>query len=185
LEDILTEKRNKIAFNKTSYKKAIFNNDIEKLNFLYHNDTRNKYLILAELFQILDTEERDFFTGKKNIFIDKVNNGEITIPIDNYFRSNLDTNNVALLTNISLAHLNVESDGSINKTFISYSQQYIKHQSRYFIINIIFFIGQIDLKKGENDYSFFIVRDNFKDPEFLKGLSSFIGANLIGLLSFI
>ena len=60
-----------------------------------------------------------------------------------------------------MAHLNVESDGNINKTFISYSQQYIKHNNRNYIINLIFFVSQIDLKEGDNDYSFFIVRDNF------------------------
>ena len=85
------------------------------------------------------------------------------VPIDNYFRSNLDTDNVALLTNISLAHLNVESDGNINKTFISYSQQYIKHKNKYYMIDIIFFVGQADLKEGDDDYSFFIVKDNFSN----------------------
>ena len=80
--------------------------------------------------------------------------------IDYNFRSSINTQE-NLFTNISLAHLNLESDGDINKTFITYSQQYIKHDNRNYVINIIFFMSQDNLKEGDNDYTFFVVKDNF------------------------
>ena len=80
--------------------------------------------------------------------------------IDYSFRNSVDIIGEDLFTNVSFAHLNVENDGDINKTFIIFSQQYIKHEKRYYIINIIFFINQIDLKEGDNDYSVFIIKDN-------------------------
>ena len=65
------------------------------------------------------------------------------------------------ITQLSLAHLNLESNGNINKTFITYSQQYIKNNGSYYIINIVFYLSQLDLKEGDDDYTFFVVRDNF------------------------
>ena len=82
------------------------------------------------------------------------------VNIDYNFRYSINTKE-DLLTNISLAHLNLESDGDINKTFITYSQQYIKYKERNYIINIIFFINQDNLREGDNDYTFFVVKDNF------------------------
>ena len=79
---------------------------------------------------------------------------------DYFFRHFLDTDE-DLYTRISLAHLNVENDGNINKTFITYSQQMLKYNDRYYIVNIVFFINQINLKEGDNDYTSFIIKKNF------------------------
>ena len=123
-----------------------------------NNFVPNNYILNPQVETDLDLDF--FYSYQVDNFFEELNWFSL---IDYDFRNKINIYDEDLATNINLAHLNVESDGSINKTFISYSQQYIKHQSRYFIINIIFFIGQIDLKKGENDYSFFIVRDNFSD----------------------
>ena len=42
-------------------------------------------------------------------------------------------------TRISLAHLNYENNGDINKTFIEYSQQYLMNNDENYIISIVFF----------------------------------------------
>ena len=60
-------------------------------------------------------------------------------------------------TRLSLAHLNYENNGDINKTFIEYSQQYLINNDENYVISIVFFIDQIDLEEGDNDYSSFIV----------------------------
>ncbi|ORX61211.1 ankyrin [Piromyces finnis] len=88
LQNINNEKRNEISINKGAYKKAIYSNDFEQLNYLYNNDTRDKEITLSEIFQILDKEEREYFTGVKFDFIDKVENGELDIH-DEYFLHNL------------------------------------------------------------------------------------------------
>jgi len=88
LEKIINEKRNEISIDKGAYKKAIYSNDFEQLNYLYNNDTRDKEVILSEIFQILDKEEREYYTGVKFDFLEKVENGEISIN-DEYFLRNL------------------------------------------------------------------------------------------------
>jgi len=65
-----------------------------------------------------------------------------------------------LFVSTSLANMNVENDGNINKTFVTFSQQYLKYDDRHYIVNIIFFINQINLKEGDNDYTSFIIRKN-------------------------
>ena len=89
---------------------------------------------------------------------------------DYKFRESINFEEDKYYYKISLAHLNAENDGNINKTFITYSQQYIKCNERYFFINIIFFKNQINLKEGDNDYSSFIVKDNYT-----KGIDERIG----------
>ena len=59
--------------------------------------------------------------------------------VDYDFRSSINNSKYNLVTNISFAHLNQESEGDINKTFISYAQQYIREDNREYIFNIIFF----------------------------------------------
>ena len=59
--------------------------------------------------------------------------------IDFDFRSSVNNSEYDLITNISFGHLNQESDGYINKTFITCAQQYIKYDYREFFFNIIFF----------------------------------------------
>jgi hypothetical protein len=61
---------------------------------------------------------------------------------------------------ISLAHLNNEHNGNINKSLIITSQQYIKRNDKNYIINIIFFLKQNILNKKTNEYSTFIIRKN-------------------------
>ena len=36
----------------------------------------------------------------------------------------------------------------------------MKYDDRHYIVNIIFFINQINLKEGDNDYTSFIIRKN-------------------------
>ena len=119
-----------------------------------NNFVPNNYL-LNPLVEVGDYG-RDHMNKENNFFYEE--NWFKILDYDFRKSINLDED---LLTNISLAHLNLESDGNINKTFITYSQQYIKHANRTYIINIIFFISQNDLKEGDNDYTFFVVKDNF------------------------
>ena len=82
--------------------------------------------------------------------------------IDYDFRKAVNTK-VDSSVKISLAHLNIENDGYINKTFITYSQQYIKYDDRKYIINIIFFINQGNLNEGDSDYTSFIIKNNLSN----------------------
>ena len=50
------------------------------------------------------------------------------------------------MTNISLIHLNEESDGDINKTFITYAQQQFKVGFLDHFYYITFFRNQSNLK---------------------------------------
>ena len=78
---------------------------------------------------------------------------------DYQFRKSINTKQ-KLYTKISLSHLNIEHEGGINKTFITYSQQYLKNENKLYIINIIFYLNQINLQEGDNDYSSFIIKIN-------------------------
>ena len=82
---------------------------------------------------------------------------------DYHFRNSINTSKYDNFINISFAHLNKESDHNINKTFITYASQFIKQDDREYIIHIVFFWDQINLKEGENDFTFLIVQDNFTD----------------------
>ena len=99
------------------------------------------------------------------IYFDKEN---WFINLDYHYRELVNTSE-DLFTKISLAHLNVENDGNINKTFITFSQQYIKYNDRHYMINIIFFLNQINLKEGDNDYTSFLIKKNISldDMQFL------------------
>ena len=123
-----------------------------------NNFVPNNFLLNPQVESIFE-EEFLIFMKYDNFFKDL----NWFSPFDYEFRTKINIRDLDLLTNISLAHLNLENDGNINKTFISYSQQYIKYKNRYFIINIIFFVGQSDLKESDNDYTFFIVKDNFSN----------------------
>ena len=83
--------------------------------------------------------------------------------VDYDFRQLTNNSKYDFLSNISFGHLNKENNGDINKTFISYSLQYFKYKKREFIVDIVFFWNQTDLRDENNDYSFFIVKDNFTD----------------------
>jgi len=83
---------------------------------------------------------------------------------DYQFRKSINTEQ-KLYTKISLSHLNIEHEGGINKTFITYSQQYLKNENKLYIINIIFYMNQINLQEGDNDYSSFIIKMNGNTSE--------------------
>ena len=59
----------------------------------------------------------------------------------------------------SLAHLNNEYNGNINKTLIITTQQYINNNKRYYIINIIFFLCPGIFPEETNEYSTFILKN--------------------------
>ena len=66
---------------------------------------------------------------------------------------------------LSLAHLNNEYIGNINKSIIISSQQYIQSNNKHYIINIIFFLGQMNLVKDSIEYSNFIIKRNAMTDE--------------------
>ena len=85
------------------------------------------------------------------------------IKQDKLFREKVDLSDDEYLE-ISFSHLNCEHDGKINKSLIISSQQYIKRNDKYYIINIIFFMHQSVLNKENVEYSAFILQSN---PHFL------------------
>ena len=70
---------------------------------------------------------------------------------------------------ISLAHLNSEHNGNINKSLILTSQQYINRKNRHYIVNIIFYLKQNDLNIETNEYSTFIIKTN---PNYLENIEN-------------
>ena len=105
-------------------------------NFIADNYILNPRVSWTDYY-IEDYEELNFYT--QNWFK----------PKDYDFRESVNTEEDSFIK-ISLAHLNRENDGFINKTFISYSQQYIQNENRHFIIN---------------DYSSFVIKENISDIE--------------------
>ena len=128
-----------------------------KAGFTIYNNFVSSNLLLNP--QVENYKDEDFWYAVDNFYLDK----NWFNLIDYNFRMSVNTDEQDFATKISLAHLNVEGDGIINKTFITYSQQYFKHENRTYIINIIFFVNQLDLQEGDIDYSFFIVKDNNTD----------------------
>ena len=85
---------------------------------------------------------------------------------DNHFRETVNVSRDGY-SNISLAHLNEEYNGKINKSLIITSQQYIKsNNNRYFIINIIFFLCKGFLEEDDNLFTNFIVKTNPNNEKF-------------------
>ena len=86
---------------------------------------------------------------------------------DNHFREKLEISKNGY-SNVSLAHLNVEFNGNINKSLILTTQQYVKSKNtnRYFIINIIFFMGEGFIKENEQINTNFIVKNNFNNEKY-------------------
>ena len=122
------------------------------------NFAPNNYLLNPQVEEQIN--KREYIQSYANNYFENKNWFSL---IDYYFRIEININEIDFLANISLAHLNVQNDGKLNKIFISYSQEFFKHENRTYIINIIFFVNQIDLKEGDNDYSFFIVKNNFSN----------------------
>ena len=129
---------------------------------IYNNFVASNYLLNPQVEDHLISDSFDIEYKIDNFYLDL----NWFTPIDYEFRRNINYYDDYFLTKINLAHLNVESDGSINKTFISYSQEYIQHDDRLFIINIFFYTGQNNLKEGDNDYSFYIIKDNLSGDNY-------------------
>ena len=129
------------------------NNNFIQSNYLLNPLCSNKSYDHTNAYK----DDRIYF-DKENWFINP----------DYHYRELVNTSE-DLFTKISLAHLNVENDGNINKTFITFSQQYIKYNDRHYMINIIFFLNQINLKEGDNDYTSFLIKKNISldDMQFL------------------
>ena len=119
-------------------------------NFVPNNLRLNPYVEYEEYTNYYPV---DNFIPEENLFK----------SVDYTFRSsiNIADNECNHFTNISFGHLNQESDGEINKTFISYGQQYIKYDNRYFIIHIVFYYNQTEIKDTDIDYTILIAQDNF------------------------
>ena len=58
---------------------------------------------------------------------------------------------------ISLNHLNYDFYGKLNKSYIMSMQNFVTYDNHKYIINIIFFINQRDLKDQSFDYSTFLI----------------------------
>ena len=86
----------------------------------------------------------NWFNGKFYDFISSIINNNIILG----FISN----------NIYLIHLNEESDGHINKTFITCVEQYLTSDH---VVYFTFFRNQSNLKDQNNDYTFLIIKNNF------------------------
>ena len=106
--------------------------------------------IIGGYFPILDIFQNDLFNRV----------GWAFCLVDD-FSEEINKTKYDFLTNITLVHLNKESDGSINKTFITCAEQYIRYDNRDFIIYISFYWNQSNLKDQNNDYTFLIIKDNF------------------------
>eukprot|EP00833_Pecoramyces_ruminatium_P008155 jgi/Orpsp1_1/1182187/evm.model.c7180000080254.1 len=89
LRKMIYRENNKISFNKSMYEKVMNHKNDETISFLFHHDTRNKEVILKDIFQIYDRNERIFHNGKKYNFIEKIKNRELELPIDSYFLDQL------------------------------------------------------------------------------------------------
>ena len=81
---------------------------------------------------------------------------------DNLFREKVNLTEKGYIET-SLAHLNNENDGNINKSVIITSQQYINRNEKYYIINIVLFLQENFMDENENGYSIFIVKN---EPDF-------------------
>ena len=93
--------------------------------------------------------------------------------LDYVFKCLINFDDEDFLVKNTFAHMNYENDGNINKTFIKSSHEYLKigggmYGDRYFVISIIHFLNQSDLKEGDIDYTSFLIKDNrtfVKDEE--------------------
>ena len=163
------------------YQSLISNNLINQSFFIaYEVYDAGRYFFFRYPKEINKLEITNNFTPNEyliNPYLEDNNNVQIKLKdgsnfyyqinwfrsIDFYFRVSVNNTKLDFFTNISFAHLNQESDGAINKTLITCAQQYFKQDDREFIFNTIFFWDQKKLKDEDNDYTIFIVKDNFTD----------------------
>ncbi|ORX45986.1 ankyrin, partial [Piromyces finnis] len=82
LKGIIKEEKNKLNFNSELYKTAIENNNYNAIQCLYDYDTRNKDIILYDIFKLLDNDEKKHQSGRIDIFTNKVKNGQLKLNIN-------------------------------------------------------------------------------------------------------
>ena len=118
-------------------------------NFVPNNNRHNPLI-----------EYEDYYFYQVNNFVPEEN---LFKYLDSNFRGliNIAESNFDHLTNISFGHLNLESDGEINKTYVTYAQQFIKYNNRFFMLNIVFYYNQTNIKDSDIDYTILITQDNF------------------------
>jgi hypothetical protein len=68
-------------------------------------------------------------------------------------------------TKISTFHLNYHYYGRLNKSYISCLQNYETYNGKNYIINIIFFTKQLELKEEFYDFSIFLIMNNTNNVE--------------------
>ena len=141
-------KNNELFF---KFPRSTNNNFYENDNFI-PNDVLLNPLINNTHFKHTELVNNSYY--KENWFMKQ----------DNIFRESIDDSQNGY-SEISLANLNKEYNGKINKSIIISSQQYIKSNNRHYIINIIFFLKKNNLNKDTVEYSTFIVKNN---PNFEK-----------------
>ena len=96
------------------------------------------------------------------------------MKLDNDFRKSVDLSKNET-SKLSFAHLNIENNGNINKSLIILMQQNININTeentndRHYMINIIFYYNQLnDEISKTNEYSTFIIKDNFEFKDIQK-----------------
>ena len=82
------------------------------------------------------------------------------ITTDYNFRCSINGETDLLDIKNMFAHINYENNININKAFITISHQYIKVEERGYVITIIHYLNQTDLKQGDIDYTSFIIEKN-------------------------
>ena len=122
-------------------------------NFTPSNYLLNPLIAPEEL--ILESEEVLTSTSNKQFFYKE----NWFMMQDKKFRERLhlekERNSI-----VSLAHLNYEYNGNINKSLIISSQQYIRSKNKYYMVNIIFFFEQYILDLEAKEYSTFVIYSN-------------------------
>lgn len=86
---LISNEKNKIEIGEFMYETAINNENYKVIKLLYDYDTRDKEDINGELFKIFDNDDRKYCSGKKFIFMNLIEIGELEIPVDEYFLNNL------------------------------------------------------------------------------------------------
>ena len=92
---------------------------------------------------------------------------------DNSFREELDLS-LKGYSEFSLAHLNSEYDGNINKSIIMSSQQNINVDDKHYMINIIFYFNQLtnEISKTK-EYTTFIVKNNSDSDDIIEKMEKY------------
>jgi len=94
LNNKIKEEKSKIEFNKSLYKIAIDFDNEEALQLLFKHDNRSKNIILKELFEIFEKNERIYQDDeKKKYYINKLQHQELSIEVSPFYLFNLENIN--------------------------------------------------------------------------------------------